>query len=196
MDVLIERAVDTAALTWPVREIASGSDGESFNRAYVDLRGASWKEVKQVLALEEAILQRLAAESGGERDNEITDDESERLFYLDVGVASAALALSAARCVPITSCCGGEGHTEAYPLVVFRCRRERVPDLLEAAEEAGCGIVNADCGMLMVYAGDVDQMLGFARGLMARRNALRRLRVPGKQRSASPAEQLSFRSLM
>jgi len=192
----IERTVDVAALTWPTREIASGEDGESVNRGYVDLRGFSWRKVKESLALEEAFLKRLATEGGTDGDDEITDDESEQLLCLDVGVASVVFALSAAHCVSVTSCRGGEGHAEAHPLVVFRCRQARVPDLLEAAEEAGCGLVNVDGGMLMVYAEDVGQMLGFARAIWARRHALRRLRVRGKKRrNTVPPEQLSFDSV-
>jgi len=170
--------VDVLALMWPSREIASGEDGECINRSYMDLRGCSWREVQETISQEERILERL--ERGGDAaEDGLTDEEAAELFYLDLGVASAVLALSAAYCVPLTSCNGETGHPEEFPLVIFRSRPARVPDLLEAAEEAGCGLINVDGGRLMVYAERVRQMIGFARALLARRNTLRKLKGSG-----------------
>jgi hypothetical protein len=53
-----------------------------------------------------------------------------------------------------------------------------VLDLLEVAEEAGCGLVNSGNGVVMVYADDVHTMIAFARTLIARRQALRSLKQP------------------
>jgi hypothetical protein len=170
----VERSVDLQAMRWPSREIASGEDGEGINRSYVDLRGCSWRQVQDAIPLEQRILERFDRGEGVAEEG-FTDQEAAELFYLDLGVASAVLALSAAHCVPLYSCNGEKGHSEEFPVVIFRARPARVPDLLEAADEAGCGLINVDDGRLMVYAGHVRTMIGFARALLARRNTLRKL---------------------
>ena len=51
-------------------------------------------------------------------ENELYDGDD--LRGLDIGVASAVAALSAARCIPFTSCNAGTfggSHAETYPLV-------------------------------------------------------------------------------
>ncbi len=173
--VEIERQVDLGALEWPARD-SLVSESESYHRAYQDMRRFSWKDAQEVLKIEEAILQRLGDAVDHEDINDrISDEEWEDLYSLDLGVASTVLALSAARCIPITSCNGGPGHLEGHPLTAFYCRPGRVPDLLEATAEAGCGLTNTWGGMLMVYANSVRDMVSFARALIARRRYLRKL---------------------
>lgn len=172
-DVEIRREVHIGELRWPGSAIASGADGDAHNRLYKDMRGYSRDEAGEVLEIEEALLRN-------EREREKLE---ERLFEmaptmvpLDCGVVSTVLALSAAGCVPITSCSGGQGHSEPGPVVVFRARPALVRHLLEAAEESECGLVNADDGMLAVYAVSIDRMLGFARSLIGPHRSIRKAR--------------------
>ncbi len=49
-------------------------------------------------------------------------ESDEGLFGLDIGVASAVIALSAARCIPCSSCNGGAyggSHQERHPVIAF-----------------------------------------------------------------------------
>lgn len=176
-DVIIERQIDLNDLKWPFAAIASGEDGESFNRAYTDLRGLTWTDAKRTLKLEKETLSATdyvldAAEEVVSGD----DDLHEQIYGLDIGVASTVVALSAARCVTITSCNGAPGHNESYPLVAFRCRKARAPDILLAAEEAGCGLHPGLDGTLVVYAGNVSTLMRFAEALIDTRKKFGLLR--------------------
>lgn len=202
--VEIRRQVDMSELSWPARDRDLTDDsGVGCNRLYIDLRRMPWSEARRVLEIEEDQLlheDEIAAsgdvagdkpEQGvrqrstnndtdvdNDDDNEVDDELYEKLYGLDLGVASVVLALSAAGCVPFASCNGGPGHHELYPVVVCWARPQRVLDLLEIADEVGCGLENADDGAVLVYADDVLKMLAFARVLIGRRKGLRNLRRP------------------
>ena len=124
----------------------------------------------------------LAVLENDERQTEI----SEKLGCLDLGVASTVITLSAAKCIPFTSCNGGilgGNHLEAYPLVAFFAKPPQIPLLLAEAEDAGTGL-ESNGSTLVVYTGDLVNMLAFARALLARRQAfqkLKRYRRPGRR---------------
>ena len=205
--VEIRRQVDMSELSWPARDRDLTDDsGVGCNRLYIDLRRMPWSEARRVLEIEEVHLLRedeVAVSgdiAGGKPEQEVRqrptnddtdvdndDDEDdelyEELYGLDLGVASAVLALSAAGCIPFASCNGGPGHLELYPVVVCWARVQRVLDLLEVAEEAGCGLENANDGAVLVYADDVHKMLAFARILIGRRKGLRKI---GRPRASKP----------
>jgi hypothetical protein len=206
--VEIVRNIHLGSLRWPNR---ASEAGEAHNRLYTDFRGFSWKDTTSVLQQEEAIVNRIAqtvsSPVGGaddrDFDNEVTEEEWED-WGQDIGVASVVIALSAARCLPMTSCNGGKGHLEAHPLVVFWCRSVHIPHLMRSAEEADCGLVNSTDGTLMVYANKVHNMLAFARCLINRKSTFRNLRfrdasLPRKSRLVSrnnEAQQLDRPSLL
>jgi len=170
-DVEIERNVDTSRMRWPMREILTGQDGEGVNRLFCDLSGMPWAIVERLIEYEEPKVSAVDSREAG------TDDVFERRdvdpwFGLDLGVASAVGALSAANCFPVWSCNGEPKHTESLPTILFRARVTRVPDLLEVAEEAGCGLIN-NFEHLELYATHVRHFIAFARALLARRSRLR-----------------------
>ena len=135
-DVEIERNVDTSRMRWPMREILTGQDGEGVNRLFCDLAGMPWAIVERLLEYEEPKLSAVEsreAETGDVFEHRDVDP----WFGLDLGVASAVGALSAANCFPVWSCNGEPKHTESLPMILFRARVTRVPDLLEVAEEPG-----------------------------------------------------------
>ena len=115
--------------------------------------------------------------------DEIADElyeDDEGLYGLDLGVAGAVAALSAARCIPFSSCNGGAfggRHLELYPLVAFYAREAHLQALLTAAEEAGCGLENGNNGCLVVFAGDVEALPNFATALIKRSSAFRALKL-------------------
>jgi hypothetical protein len=182
-EVEIERNVITEHLGWPEPGAASTDSGLGLNRCYADLRRLPWSEAKRVYAREEELVARIAASDDPEEEYEIIEDElyedPEGIYALDIGLASTVVALSAARCVPFSSCNAGAfggSHHELYPVVAFYGRPEMLVLLLECAEVSGVGLCNENGGGLVVYAADIRHMRAFAHALIQRRAASRALR--------------------
>jgi hypothetical protein len=183
-DVQIERNVTGDRLIWPKGTQVESDSGLGCNREYCDLRGISWAEAREIHAWESELIRQI---EDGSQPGEGFSSMEEKLAYsdellmgLDIGVASTVAALSAARCVPVTSCNGGAfgtRHHEDHPLVLFSARSQQVELLLQAAEQAGAGLVNAPSGYLLVYANDIKQMMDLAWGLISMRGKFRRLRL-------------------
>lgn len=194
-DVEIERCVDVDSLRWPEPGEAVDDYGLGGNREYVDLRGLTWREVSETMAAEEELLSRYESSEGFSEDTAEDDEDAEEDFSLlriiDVGLAGTVAALSAARCIPCTSCNAGAfggRHHEDYPVVVFYARPQHLLLLLSAAEASGVGIVNSLGGGIAIYSDDVRLMPAFAKELFARRKDFRQLRFRAKER-ASPIYQ-------
>ncbi len=116
-------------------------------------------------------------------------DEVGLMMGLDIGVASTVAALSAAKCIPVTSCNGGAfgvPHHEVHPLVVFCARPQHLALLVQGAERACVGLVSNASGHLVVYADDIRRMSSFALALIEMRTAFRQLRfrTPGRTTAA------------
>jgi len=187
-DLNIERSVDIEALG-SLKPGEAAEKGAGLNRLYCDHRRISWKEAQRILEFEESILERLQSASDFEeaydRVEEELDDLYERgeclLMGLDLGVASSVAALSAAQCIPFTSCNGGvfgQAHQEEYPLIAFYAKPMWIPELIAAAEEANAGLYNSG-EALVVYA-EIQDMLAFSHAMIVRRGSFRKLksRVP------------------
>jgi hypothetical protein len=186
----IERTVDAEALAWPESDMCEDDCNLDCNREYRDLRGASWEDASRVLALEESLLERLkSADDLATTLDSISDElyeDDEGLWGLDIGVASTVMSLSAAGCIPSTSCnggCFGDHHHESYPLVSFYAKPAWVPYLLAAAEEAKVGLINEDSGSILVYADNISSMMLFASTLIARRREFGKLNVGSRSTS-------------
>lgn len=182
-EVEVERNVLTEQLGWPEPGAASTDSGLGLNRSYADLRRLPWSEAKRVYALEEKLIARIEASDDPDEEYKIIEDElyadPEGIYALDIGIASTVVALSAARCVPFSSCNAGafgDSHHEQYPVVAFYARPEMVVLLLECAEASGVGLRNEDGGGLVVYSADIRHMRAFAQALIQRRGAFRALR--------------------
>jgi hypothetical protein len=184
-DVEICRKVELEKLGWPAPG-AAGAEGMDSgfggNRAYSDLRSFGWRDARRVLDKEQALIARISASDDPEGEyDEIADElyeDDEGLYGLDLGVAAAVVALSAARCIPFSSCNGGafgEGHLELYPLVAFYARTAHLEALLAAAEDAGCGLENGSNGCLVIFAGNIESLQSFAAGMIKRAPVLRGL---------------------
>jgi hypothetical protein len=90
------------------------------------------------------------------------------LFGLDLGVPSTVMCLSAAQCVPFSSCNAGafgERHHEAYTLVAFFARPQMVDIFLACAVDAQIGLENDDSGYVVAYADDIRKLHRFAESL-------------------------------
>ena len=188
---MIQRIVDPSLLEWPSESDLVEED--IFARGYIDVRGATWEDVCTMLEEERKALARPG--DGVNPGIEIANLNGEET-HLDLGVGAAVFALSAANCAPISSCSGGPGHHERYPLVAFYCRKGRVRNFLKAAELADCGLVNGAEGALVVYAEDVGGLLTFAETLVEMKDSLKPLSRPHLRRNKPTAQddirQLTF----
>jgi len=190
-DVEIVREVDPASLGWPEPGAAQDETGLGCNRSYFDLRRLTWAEARRTADLERQLIQRIESAPDHEAEYEAIEDElfesDEGLHGLDLGIAGAVIALSAAGCVPFASCNAGSfggRHHEAYPLVVFYARAEAVDGLLASAEEAEIGLGGGE--WLTAYADDVRKMVRFAAALSARSRAFRAARTRRSARMREP----------
>jgi hypothetical protein len=192
--VEIFRQIDVSALRWPERSEMASDSGLGCNRAYADLRGLSWSEAKTFFALEGELIARIedAADIDAEWETiegELAQDDL-GLLGLDLGVASTVASLSAARCVPFSSCNAGAfggDHHEAYPLVAFFARPQMAALILAAATASGVGLENGPDGCIVVYADDVRNLRRFAECLISKRSLFRAVRI-GRTLRAIPEQ--------
>jgi hypothetical protein len=181
-NVEVTRLVDLHQLAWPTRKQRSADSSLGGNPEYLDFSGRGWSEAKRLIRYETSLLNEFAGLESLAQSLKSTgraDKISEQLHGLDLGIASAVFALSAAGCIPFSSCNGGipgDYHSEQYPLVAFYARGPAVPLLLAAAEEVTAGLENTDAGALMVYSRDLITMVRFARSLLKSSSSFRKLR--------------------
>lgn len=181
-EVEVERDVNSSQVVWVPDDVLD-SGWYSGNHEWFDTRGTTWSQAQEALQSEERLLEQLGLlddswDEDSELYEEVTLERFESLMGLDIGVASTVSALSAAGCLPFTSCnggCLGGHHQENYPLVAFYARSQWIPELLEAATEAQVGLVNGDQNSLVVYTGDIHRMLAYGRTLIARRSEFEKL---------------------
>jgi len=183
-DLTIARELDVRCLRWPTRIEVREDAAPGGNRLYADMRHLPWQEAMRVRQLETQLIERIERAEEPEQEIEAIDDElyesDTDLLGLDLGVASTVVALSAARCIPFTSCNAGVfggGHLEAYPLVGFFLRRQLAHLVLSAAAEADIGLENTDDGAVLAYATHVRQFRMFAEALISRRQLLDAVRL-------------------
>lgn len=140
------------------------------------MRRLSWTEAKRVLAEEARLIARVEAAEDPEGEYEAIGeeeyDQDTDLYGLDIGVASTVVALSAARCVPFTSCNGGAfggAHYERYPLVAVFAKRATAALLLEKAAEADIGMEQGSNGCVVAFSDDIRKFRRFAEVLIRSR---------------------------
>ena len=172
-DVDIERNATESRLTWPLLGEGAGDGYMGGNKYYYDLGGMRWEDLRRVLELEKQLLVRLSLAADRVGDEESLDREMREsgnlLYGLDIGVASTVIALSAADCLPFSSCNGGAlggSHHEEHPLVAFYARPAALPILNECAERAGVGLDHGDEGYLLVYGNSLATMRLFAEEIL------------------------------
>jgi len=191
-DVEIARSVSANNLHWPTRGEASDEGSLGGNRSYLDLRDFTWAEAARLYEKEAQLIERLEAAADLDAEYELIEDElyedDEGLFGLDIGVASAVLALSAAGCIPCSSCNGGAyggSHNELYPVVGFYAKARQIDLLLRCAEEAAVGMEHGPQGAVIVYADDIRRMPVFANTLISRSAEFREVARMGTRQRAT-----------
>ena len=166
-EVLIRREVDTSVRLWP-DDAELEYCGSAGNRLYEDMRRLSWEAAATLLDIEEALLSEHGWDLYAAKQHLGDYDIDSALRGLDFGVASTVFALSAGGCAPTDSCVGGSGHSQPCPVVKFFAPASVVADLLAAASEAGCGLINEYDGRLLVYSATIENLIRFARALVSR----------------------------
>jgi hypothetical protein len=121
------------------------------NQMYQDLRGYGWPDVARALSVERRLIAPFQEAADHEAEGMRVDDErldcfepSDSLGGLDLGVASATIALSAFSAIPVGSCNAGSFggfHQSAYPLC--RLLRWRSGPRLDRLDGAGRHV--SDC---------------------------------------------------
>lgn len=183
-DVDVFRRLDGDSLRWPEQAEATDDSGLGGNRAYSDLRRLSWTDARKAFALEGELIARIENAEDSDAACDAIDEElnesDDHLFGLDIGVASTVVCLSAARCVPFSSCNGGAfggRHQEAYPLVAFFAKAQMVDLLLTAATNADIGLENHASGYAMAYSDDIRKLRNFAGYLISQRQLFKGVRL-------------------
>ncbi|MGE0294498.1 MAG: hypothetical protein AB7P97_19265 [Hyphomonadaceae bacterium] len=183
--VEIRRDLSAKDLGWYDEEHESAEQELGGNRRYEDLRAFGWSDVATALEIERDVIAQITAldltadeEKLGHREEaawEILEElEAAQdtwsmwggpLWGLDVGVASAVIAVSAAGCVPFSSCNAGafgRHHNSTYPNVGFYMRAPTLPTMLACAERAGVSLTPGYDGSALLLAKNVDDLLAFA----------------------------------
>ena len=163
------------------------------NRSYIDLRRLTWSEARHAYIAEGDFIRRIEESSDPTMEYDQIEDERlidfDELFGLDIGIASSVVALSAARCVPFSSCNAGAyggSHHEDHPVVAFFARSATANLLLECAQESKTGLENSHQGSLIAYANDIRRMREFADAIIARRREFRSLRFKSDKSGTRP----------
>lgn len=175
-EVALERDLSGATFAWPERPDADELEGNHF---YQDLRGFDWDDVRATVAIERRLISDFTSKKSQEegasvitalRDSRNPDRDgdpwgTDPLWGLDAGICSTVMALSAAGCVPFSSCNGGvfgDSHVSACPVVAFFMRRDFEPTLIQCASKAGVGVRPFGEGKVQVYASSIEQMITLA----------------------------------
>lgn len=171
VDVEIVREVDPAAIG-PF-ENADAKDGILLNHDYVDMRGYSIADAREVVAEEAQLLDEIG--TIGDDDDRLEEmleglyEDASELSCFDIGTAGAIFALSAAGAAPISSCNGGllgeTTHSSPVPHILFSVVRERLGPILAAAEAVDVGLLN-NFGHVEVFADRIPRLNAFARQLL------------------------------
>ncbi|MGA0534290.1 MULTISPECIES: hypothetical protein [Hansschlegelia] len=166
------QVIDVRRLAWPTKTEIEDADESGYfvgNCAYQDLVGLSAQHLSTVLKIERAIVERFMAADDINAAAEAFDDErleadspEDELFGLDVGVASAVVAVSALGGIPVASCnAGGFGglHQAQQPYVAAFLPVDHGPKFERLAVAAAVGVVVGDDGLVRVYGrSDLDLM--------------------------------------
>lgn len=129
-------------------------DGLAGNQHYQDLRGVTWQEVAAAVGREAELIARFDIASDLDEEADLLDEEraeavfpEDDLWGLDVGVAGAAVALSALGATPASSCnAGGFGgqHIARFPYVAFYIGDANPAEILALATDAEIGLDTVD----------------------------------------------------
>jgi hypothetical protein len=173
-DVELNRHLPTDGLLSLSDEEADAAEADGAlagNRRYRDMRAMSWDELRGAIDAEARAINRIESaqrpaqeEEAFLEEREEMDDDVEELWGLDVGVASATVALSALGAAPVASCNAGAFggyHLASRPQIIFYLDRARAEAIIELAEMAEVGVVVEE-GMVVLFGRSVADIHTFA----------------------------------
>lgn len=152
-------------LAWFEGEDAAEDSGLGCNRDYRDLRGMTSADLLRVIRAETSLIDQVLDDGLTDSALEADPDCALEVEELELGTASAVVALSVIGCIPYTSCNGGVfGGTHAADrlMVGFYMRPAHVEIVREASRSAGVELTNDRCGGVYVVAVDPRSMIAFA----------------------------------
>jgi hypothetical protein len=153
-------------LAWFEGDDAGDGTGLGCNHDYRDLRGLTRGELRRAVAAESQEIERFIADGPACEGCEDGCDACEPEFdELELGVASAVVALSVIGCIPYTSCNGGAfggEHAADLLIVGFYLRPAQVQAVKEAGQRAGVGLTNDRNGGVYVVTNNPRAMIAFA----------------------------------
>lgn len=160
-------AADLADVTPEELEQAEEDGALAGNRSYCDLRGCGWHVVRTALDIENKVIDRLkmaddvdAEASAFDEERATAFDDEPALWGLDVGVASATIAISAYGSIPVSSCNAGAfggRHSARYPYVAFFLPKDLAPEIMRCAAAADIGLLCDESGLAQIYGqGEMD----------------------------------------
>jgi hypothetical protein len=160
-------STDLAGVSSEELEQAEDEGWFAGNRSYRDMRGFSWDEVRAAISTETDVISRVKAAQDPEaelaafEEFQATSFEDEpALWGLDIGVASATIAVSAYGCTPVSSCNAGAfggQHQAQYPYVAFFLPKELASEVMLCAQESDVGLLCDENGVAQIYGqGEMD----------------------------------------
>jgi hypothetical protein len=172
---VIEQNLDVARLSELSERSAVEADESGYlagNQMYQDLRGYGWLDVAHALKVERRLIAQLQGAADLEAEAARIDDErldcfepSDGLWGLDIGVASATIALSALGAIPVGSCnAGGFGghHQGAHPYVSFFLGVALPEYVVSISRAAIVGLQSDADGLAQIFGGGDLDLLRFA----------------------------------
>ena len=163
--VVIDQRLDIkglATLTETEADEADESGQLAGNHMYQDLRGCCRDDLSRALDLERQFMARLQDAEDLEDEAARLDEErldcfepSDGLWELDIGVASATVALSVLGAVPVGSCnAGGFGgqHQGGHPYVAFYLGTAAPETIIALARAADVGLRCDEAGLVQIFA--------------------------------------------
>jgi hypothetical protein len=137
------------------------------NRCYRDMRGFSWDEVRAALDTEINVINRLRSAEDPETElatfeelQATSFEDAPALWGLDIGVASATIAVSAYGATPVSSCTAGAfggQHQAKHPYVAFFLPKELASEVMLCAQESDVGLLSDENGIAQIYGqGEMD----------------------------------------
>ena len=153
--------IDAKHIGFPDEAIMSSEDGIEENHLYADLRNMDSSMFSSIWQAEDQYLRYV--DDPASIENDIIDEWLGEMIGLDPGVASTVIAFSIIGACQVTSCCGGNGHAETFPMVMAWCDEAQLDLILETAAIADVKVSGiAEPGIVIFSKNGIDRMRVFA----------------------------------
>jgi len=150
-------------------------EGSGMNREFFDFDSFLKQELLDLCDAERELIDSLVNKKKSileiiEEEEEFLEN-CEMVYFLDLGVRSAVMALRYLGAYPVSSCNAGSftedpNHLEKHhPVIAFHSPHELLIEVEKAALITGCGLVGPRIGCLVLYTDDIRKFTDFAKHL-------------------------------